>query len=143
VNDANCGLGVLGEVFGPFNRIEPTFSRWPDVSPDQSVSLGNAVGMVRRAFGGGRDMPDRRMPRWSDATAAAGNVGVTEAAFLLRVSAGVFAQPSWSAGTQTPSWDRPALDAAFEGGADYARSVDPERLASAAIVHLSERKYNP
>jgi hypothetical protein len=48
---------------------------------------------------------------------------MTQAAFLRRVTAGTFPRPSYAAGAQSPRWDRLALDASFEGGAD---STDAE-----------------
>jgi hypothetical protein len=63
-------------------------------------------------------MPDRAEPRWLDAAGAAAYVSMTETAFRRRVSLGTFPKPNLAAGSQSPRWDRLALDATFDGGAD-------------------------
>jgi predicted DNA-binding transcriptional regulator AlpA len=56
-------------------------------------------------------------PRWLDASSAASYVSMTESAFRRRVSQGIFPKPAMAAGTQSPRWDRFALDSAFDAGA--------------------------
>ena len=56
--------------------------------------------------------------RWLDATAAAAYISVRVDSLRRLVKQGRIPEPSYTLGTRSPRWDREALDAVFDGGAD-------------------------